>query len=205
LPPGRSREAALPWAELRCFEAFDREVEFVLDLTGSCDVWTAITPSDSYRRACRRRALDNVYRHADALIVPSLYEPWGLVVHEGLAHGLPVIVTDQVGAADDLIDPGTDGIIVPAGSWQDLADSMRTLAAWTDEHYDRAVMRSADLLTACSIEAAVRDSRAHAASRLSIGGAKGAEGCRRSLGSDGDRQSPVLVARRRRLCQSHSD
>ena len=59
------------------------------------------------------------------LIVPSLYEAWGLVVHEGLAYGLPVAVTDQVGAGDDLIDPGVNGYVVPAGSAEGLAHAMR--------------------------------------------------------------------------------
>ena len=57
------------------------------------------------------------------LVVPSLYEPWGLVAHEGLASGLPVIATDQVGAADDLIEPGLNGDVVAAlaaGSAEEL-------------------------------------------------------------------------------------
>ena len=61
-------------------------------------------------------SLPDLYRQADVLVVPSLFEPWGLVVHEGLAHGLPVIATDQVAAADDLIDSGVNGYVVPAGS-----------------------------------------------------------------------------------------
>ena len=59
--------------------------------------------------------LPDVYREADGLVVPSLFEPWGLVVHEGLAYGLPVITTDQVGAADDLIESGVNGYIVAPG------------------------------------------------------------------------------------------
>jgi Glycosyl transferases group 1 len=45
-----------------------------------------------------------------------LYDVWGLVVNEAQEYGLPVITTDQVGAAADLIDPGVTGLIVPAGS-----------------------------------------------------------------------------------------
>ena len=60
-------------------------------------------------------ALAQAYREAHVLVVPSLYEPWGLVVHEGLAYGLPVIATDQVGAADDLVDPDVNGFVVACG------------------------------------------------------------------------------------------
>ena len=83
-------------------------------------------------------ALADVYRQADVLVVPSLYDAWGLVVHEGLAHGLSVITTDQVGAADDLIDPGTNGYVVPAGSPQALAEAMRAVAGWTHEQWQGA-------------------------------------------------------------------
>ena len=98
------------------------------------------------------QALSDLYAHSDVLIVPSLYEPWGLVVHEGLAHGLPVITTDQVGAADDLVDPDVNGYVVPAGSAHAIADAMRAVAAWTPERRERAVNRSVETLACCSFD-----------------------------------------------------
>jgi len=96
--------------------------------------------------------LDNAYRDTDVLVVPSLYEPWGLVVHEGLAHGLPVIVTDQVGAGDDLVDPGTNGFVVSTGSSEGLADAMRTISGWAPEQWRGAAARSQETLEAASLE-----------------------------------------------------
>ena len=100
-------------------------------------------------------ALADVYGQADVLVVPSLYEPWGLVVHEALAYGLPVIATNQVGAGDDLIDPGMNGHVVPAGSSSALAEAMHAIAGWTHEHWERAARRSSETLAACSIDRAV--------------------------------------------------
>lgn len=99
-------------------------------------------------------ALADVYRQADVFVLPSLYEAWGLVVHEALAYGLPVIASDQVGAADDLIDPGTNGYVVRAGSPQPLAEAMRTMATWTDEQWERARRRSEETTAACTIDRA---------------------------------------------------
>ena len=96
--------------------------------------------------------LPALYGDVDALVVPSLYEPWGLVVHEGLGNGLPVIASDQVGAADDLVEPGVNGYVVKTGSAEALADAMRELAAWTSGQRERAVECSAELLDACSVE-----------------------------------------------------
>ena len=79
------------------------------------------------------KALGDLYTQADVFVLPSLYETWGLVVNEALEHGLPVIVTDQVGATDDLVEDGVNGLIVPAGSTYALADAMRRVSTWTPE------------------------------------------------------------------------
>ena len=96
--------------------------------------------------------LSDLYSEVDALVVPSLYEAWGLVVHEGLAHGLPVIATDQVGSADDLIDPGVNGYVVAAGSAEETAQAMRSIAKWTHEQRTGAVRRSTETLASCSFD-----------------------------------------------------
>jgi glycosyltransferase involved in cell wall biosynthesis len=96
--------------------------------------------------------LGGLYTDVDALVVPSLYEAWGLVVHEGLAWGLPVIATDQVGAAEDLIDPGVNGFVVPAGSVEATTEAMRSVADWTEERRAGAVDRSLERLASFSFD-----------------------------------------------------
>jgi glycosyltransferase involved in cell wall biosynthesis len=68
--------------------------------------------------------LPKFYAQADILCVPSRYDGWGMVVPEGLASGLPVISTTRVGAALDLIQPGKNGWIVPAGDEDALFRAM---------------------------------------------------------------------------------
>ncbi len=71
--------------------------------------------------------LPKYYGIADIFILPSLEEVWGYVVNEAMASGLPVIVSDVVGAADEIVDDGKTGIIVPTGSAKALADAIRML------------------------------------------------------------------------------
>ena len=66
------------------------------------------------------------FQKADIFILPSLHESFGLVVLEAMACGLPVIVTDQVGASDHVLD-GENGFIVPAASVEALLEKIRFL------------------------------------------------------------------------------
>ena len=49
------------------------------------------------------------YGQADALMVPSVSEPWGLVVNEAMACGVPVLCSRAVGASYDLVTDGVTG------------------------------------------------------------------------------------------------
>jgi len=64
------------------------------------------------------------YLSADLLVLPSLFEPWGLVVNEAMACGLPVIVSDRVGCARDLVRPAETGLIVSSGCVSELASAI---------------------------------------------------------------------------------
>lgn len=46
---------------------------------------------------------------SDVLVLPSKSEPWGLVVNEAMVCGLPVIVSETCGCADDLVRDGVNG------------------------------------------------------------------------------------------------
>ena len=69
-------------------------------------------------------AIAAVYASAQVLCVPSRHDGWGLVVAEGLAAGLPVIATNRMGAAIDLVRPGDNGWLCGAGDEAALARSL---------------------------------------------------------------------------------
>jgi glycosyltransferase involved in cell wall biosynthesis len=60
-------------------------------------------------------------RSADVLIVPSRYDGWAVVVEEAMAEGTPVIASDQVGAAADLVVDGYSGFKFPSDDSKALA------------------------------------------------------------------------------------
>jgi glycosyltransferase involved in cell wall biosynthesis len=69
------------------------------------------------------------YAEADVFALLSLYETWGVVVNEAAASGLPLVLSDRVGAAYDLLRDGENGFLVPAGDVGAAAAALRTLAA----------------------------------------------------------------------------
>ena len=65
--------------------------------------------------------LPEIYRASDLMVLPSEYEPFGVVVNEAMLCGCPVAVSDRVGAGDDLVSPGQNGFVFPFGNVDALA------------------------------------------------------------------------------------
>jgi glycosyltransferase involved in cell wall biosynthesis len=68
------------------------------------------------------------YVDADVFALLSRHEPWGVVVNEAAASGLPLVLSDRVGAAYDLLRDGENGFLVPANDPVAAADALRRLA-----------------------------------------------------------------------------
>jgi 1,2-diacylglycerol 3-alpha-glucosyltransferase len=72
--------------------------------------------------------LPQMYAQASCFILPSSFEPWGLVVNEAMAAGLPIILSDAVGAAPDLLENGKNGWVFAHNNLNELIDRLNTLA-----------------------------------------------------------------------------
>ncbi|HZB22987.1 MAG TPA: glycosyltransferase family 4 protein, partial [Gaiellaceae bacterium] len=94
------------------------------------------------------------YVGADAFALLSRHETWGVVVNEAAASGLPLVLSDRVGAAYDLLRDGENGFLVPAGDVGAAADAIRKLADDPDLRR-RMGERSRDLVSAWGYEPSV--------------------------------------------------
>jgi glycosyltransferase involved in cell wall biosynthesis len=108
--------------------------------------------------------LPSVYCAADLFVLPSLFEPFGLVVNEAMLCGLPVAVSDRVGARFDLVIPGETGYVFPAGNLNALAailqDALpdaakkarmgaaarRRMETWSSREYEDGFVRAVNLV-----------------------------------------------------------
>jgi glycosyltransferase involved in cell wall biosynthesis/GT2 family glycosyltransferase len=70
-----------------------------------------------------------LYVAADVFALLSEREPWAVVVNEAAACGLPLVLSDRVGAAHDLLRDGENGALVAAGDVTGAAQALGRLAA----------------------------------------------------------------------------
>ena len=68
--------------------------------------------------------LPQYYDLCDVLVLPSAFEPWGLVINEVMNAGRAVVVSDQVGCGPDLVRPGENGAVFPAGDIAGLRQAL---------------------------------------------------------------------------------
>lgn len=55
--------------------------------------------------------LRNYYLASDFFVLPTRYDPWGLVINEAMAAGLPVITTCECGAGSEMVKNGQNGYL----------------------------------------------------------------------------------------------
>jgi glycosyltransferase involved in cell wall biosynthesis len=73
------------------------------------------------------------YAGAGAFVHPALEEPWGLVINEAMASGLPVLSSGNVGAAEELVVDGKTGYLFDPRNIEEMANAMSKVAGMTQE------------------------------------------------------------------------
>jgi glycosyltransferase involved in cell wall biosynthesis len=76
--------------------------------------------------------LPNYYGLADAFVLPTHCDTWGLVLNEAMACETPVVTTTAAGAVGDLVRDGETGLVVPPGSPGDLSRALKRLATYEE-------------------------------------------------------------------------
>ena len=76
----------------------------------------------------QREYLAGLYALAEALVLPTHSDPWGLVVNEAMACGLPIVVSNVAGCSADLVEDGWNGYVVPPRDSEKLSVAIDSLA-----------------------------------------------------------------------------
>jgi glycosyltransferase involved in cell wall biosynthesis len=100
--------------------------------------------------------LPSLYHSARIFLFPTLWDPWGVVANEACAAGLPVIVSPNAGAANELVRDAENGFVcdLDASLWANRAEELLT----QPDTYSRFSERSLDIVSTYTFD--------HAASGL---------------------------------------
>lgn len=147
----------------RLLRAFARyragQPDAVLRLAGGGPLRQALDelagPGVEFLGGLTQQELAGEYLAATALVLPSLREPWGLVVNEALSYGCPVLVSEQCGCVPELVRAGETGLAFDArdeaalergltalagGEAPDAAACLRVIAAYTPDAAARSIL-----------------------------------------------------------------
>ena len=105
--------------------------EVEIDVIGDRSQWSNYLPHlkdlnpriAKYLGGMRQSQLKEAYDNADILLLPSLYEPGGIVIGEALSHGLCIVVSDAIGSAEVVEGPAHREF--PAGNMDAFESEVR--------------------------------------------------------------------------------
>ncbi len=89
--------------------------------------------------------LPSYVKQAGVFVLPSLFEPWGVVVHEMAAAGMPMIVSNAVGAASRFVEDGNNGFLFSSGNKESLKEALRRMMHQNDESLRQMSLHSAQI------------------------------------------------------------
>jgi glycosyltransferase involved in cell wall biosynthesis len=85
-------------------------------------------PPATFAGFLNQTEISRAYVAADCLVLPSDHqETWGLVVNEAMASGLPCVVSDACGCAEDLVAPVSPTYLFPLNQPEAMADAILSL------------------------------------------------------------------------------
>jgi glycosyltransferase involved in cell wall biosynthesis len=127
-------------------------IDILLDAWEFVDIgdWNlVIAGSGSYEDQIRARAKEddtvkfegyvqgtekaNLYRSARVFVLPTLHDPWGLVINEAVYYDTPVITTQFAGASD-FVEDSRCGVVVRGDDPEALADALEMMMMNDEEH-----------------------------------------------------------------------
>lgn len=125
-----------------------------LSLVGAGPLKAEFQPSEriSVQDFVQPEQLPALAAQAGAFVLPSHFEPWGVVLHEFSAAGLPVVASDACGAATAFLRNGYNGFQFKSGNETALYHALQALFRTPDEQLSQMGQRSYELSRSISPE-----------------------------------------------------
>jgi len=98
------------------------------------------------------KEITTYYAFAGCFVLPSTLEPWGLVVNEAMASGLPILLSKRCGCAEDLVEPAGNGFMFDPTDEIELTNRMLAVSESSQAVLDAMGQRSREIIAEYSPE-----------------------------------------------------
>ena len=119
---------------------------------GKGDIAPLSHPAIRYFDFLQPSEMDEVIAGTSVFVLPSRFEPWGVVVHEFAAAGYPVLCTTKVGATELFLQDGKNGYVMEAATRQQLKEKLDKFSSLSQEEWIAMSGHSAKLASALTPE-----------------------------------------------------
>ncbi len=106
--------------------------EWELWCLGAGDIEPVAHPNIKHFGFVQPKDLANYTLQTGVFILPSRFEPWGVVVHEFAASGFPLLLSDKVGAKDAFLKEKENGFVFISGDINGIKESMKKIISLSD-------------------------------------------------------------------------
>jgi glycosyltransferase involved in cell wall biosynthesis len=137
------------------YEMWDAFIELQNESPNDWELWCLGTGSEYDKRKehdkikhfgfVQPEKIQDFLRDSGVFVLPSTFEPWGVVIHEFAASGFPIITTDKVGSASQFVKNGENGYIFPAGDKSKLKMAFKKIMESSTDELLKMSVRSHEL------------------------------------------------------------
>lgn len=99
---------------------------------GAGDLEPAQHPKIRHFGFVQPKDLGNYTSQTGVFVLPSRFEPWGVVVHEFAASGFPLLLSEPVGARSAFLKEGVNGFVFKAGDVGSIKEQLKRVIAQSD-------------------------------------------------------------------------
>lgn len=118
-------------------------IELKNEMPNDWELWCAGTgmyfqmrtehPAIAHKGFVQPSEMDYLIRNCAVFVLPSLSEPWGVAVHEFAAAGLPLALSDKVGAGELFLDVNKNGTVFQPGNVESIKASLKDIMQKSDD------------------------------------------------------------------------
>jgi glycosyltransferase involved in cell wall biosynthesis len=123
----------------------EKENEWELWCLGKGNIASVQHPKIKHFGFKQPKELENVITNTSVFVLPSHFEPWGVVIQEYAAAGFPIITTTAVGAAELFLNPTKNGFLLQGASKTEIKEGLRQIMNLSNEEINEMSVKSHSL------------------------------------------------------------